>query len=254
MPPPCCTRRTRPCLAEATTLLSLRTPDENPGTISLAPVIDGEFLPQRPLDAFRDGTCAPDPAPHRHERPRGVALRRAHQHPADDEAAHQGDLREHEEEGAQGHQAPVPRAARATAGRRLRRRLHVLVPVGEGRRAALPARPGVLLPIRRGPADAAPARARRDARTRAVRALREVRHGDRRGAHAARRAAHVPRHRPTDAAALGVVRGIRRAGAHVAERTTRRCAARSSSIGRTASSSDPRRSKRLAWEEFVPHV
>ena len=44
-------------LAEATTLLSLRTPDENPGTISLAPVIDGEFLPQRPLDAFRDGTA-----------------------------------------------------------------------------------------------------------------------------------------------------------------------------------------------------
>ena len=44
-------------LAEATTRLSLRTPDENPGTISLAPVIDGEFLPQHPLDAFRDGTA-----------------------------------------------------------------------------------------------------------------------------------------------------------------------------------------------------
>jgi para-nitrobenzyl esterase len=44
-------------LAEATTRLSLRTPDENPGTISLAPVIDGEFLPQQPLDAFRDGTA-----------------------------------------------------------------------------------------------------------------------------------------------------------------------------------------------------
>ncbi|MDR6905990.1 para-nitrobenzyl esterase [Agromyces sp. 3263] len=44
-------------LAEATTQLSLRTPDENPGTISLAAVIDGEFLPQRPLDAFADGTA-----------------------------------------------------------------------------------------------------------------------------------------------------------------------------------------------------
>ncbi len=44
-------------LAEATTRLTVRTPDENPGTISLAPVIDGEFLPHRPLDAFRDGTA-----------------------------------------------------------------------------------------------------------------------------------------------------------------------------------------------------
>ena len=42
-------------LAAATTQLSVRTPDENPGTIALAPVIDGEFLPHRPLDAFRDG-------------------------------------------------------------------------------------------------------------------------------------------------------------------------------------------------------
>ncbi|GAA1827871.1 carboxylesterase/lipase family protein [Agromyces salentinus] len=44
-------------LARATTELTVRTPDENPGTISLAPVIDGEFLPWRPLDAFRDGTA-----------------------------------------------------------------------------------------------------------------------------------------------------------------------------------------------------
>ncbi|MDQ0893885.1 carboxylesterase/lipase family protein [Agromyces ramosus] len=42
-------------LAEATTALSIRTPDEHPGTISLAPVIDGDVLPHRPLDAFRDG-------------------------------------------------------------------------------------------------------------------------------------------------------------------------------------------------------
>ncbi|GAA1509976.1 para-nitrobenzyl esterase [Agromyces terreus] len=42
-------------MARATTELTVRTPDEKPGTISLAPVIDGEFLPRRPLDAFRDG-------------------------------------------------------------------------------------------------------------------------------------------------------------------------------------------------------
>ncbi|WP_395245115.1 carboxylesterase/lipase family protein [Agromyces sp. MMS24-K17] len=49
--------RTAPAtvLAAATTMLSVRTPDERPGTISLAPVIDGDFLPERPLDAFRDG-------------------------------------------------------------------------------------------------------------------------------------------------------------------------------------------------------
>lgn len=44
-------------LARATTELTVRTPDENPGTISLAPVIDGDVLPVRPLDAFRDGTA-----------------------------------------------------------------------------------------------------------------------------------------------------------------------------------------------------
>ena len=48
-------------LAEATTALSVATPDERPGTISLAPVIDGEFLPERPLDAFRDGSAHPIP-------------------------------------------------------------------------------------------------------------------------------------------------------------------------------------------------
>ncbi|TDW29088.1 carboxylesterase/lipase family protein [Cryobacterium psychrophilum] len=42
-------------LAEATTELTLRTPDQDPGTIPLCPVIDGVFLPERPLDAFRDG-------------------------------------------------------------------------------------------------------------------------------------------------------------------------------------------------------
>ncbi|TFD66172.1 carboxylesterase/lipase family protein [Cryobacterium sp. Hb1] len=45
-------------LAAATTALTLRTPDQDPGTIPLCPVIDGDFLPERPLDAFRDGRAA----------------------------------------------------------------------------------------------------------------------------------------------------------------------------------------------------
>ncbi|QYF75307.1 carboxylesterase family protein [Cryobacterium sp. PAMC25264] len=42
-------------LAGATTTLTVRSPDLYPGTIPLCPVIDGDFLPERPLDAFRDG-------------------------------------------------------------------------------------------------------------------------------------------------------------------------------------------------------
>ncbi len=42
-------------LAVATAALTMRAPDKNPGTIPLSPVIDGDFLPERPLDAFRDG-------------------------------------------------------------------------------------------------------------------------------------------------------------------------------------------------------
>jgi para-nitrobenzyl esterase len=42
-------------LAGATTTLTVRSPDRYPGTIPLCPVIDGDFLPERPLDAFRDG-------------------------------------------------------------------------------------------------------------------------------------------------------------------------------------------------------
>ncbi|MDJ0376613.1 carboxylesterase/lipase family protein [Cryobacterium sp. PH31-L1] len=45
-------------LAAATTALTVRTPDQDPGTIPLCPVIDGNFLPERPLDAFRDGRAA----------------------------------------------------------------------------------------------------------------------------------------------------------------------------------------------------
>ncbi|TFB95352.1 carboxylesterase/lipase family protein [Cryobacterium sp. HLT2-28] len=42
-------------LAAATTELTLRAPDRYPGTIPLSPVIDGTFLPERPLDAFKGG-------------------------------------------------------------------------------------------------------------------------------------------------------------------------------------------------------
>ncbi|WP_227497264.1 carboxylesterase/lipase family protein [Planctomonas psychrotolerans] len=45
-------------LVAVTNDIMLRTPDENPGTISLCPVIDGDVLPERPLDAFKAGRAA----------------------------------------------------------------------------------------------------------------------------------------------------------------------------------------------------
>lgn len=42
-------------LVAATNALQLRTPDEYPGTLCLCPVIDGDYLPERPLDAFKHG-------------------------------------------------------------------------------------------------------------------------------------------------------------------------------------------------------
>ena len=48
-------------VVRATAALQLRTPDEQPGTISLSPVIDGDFLPERPLDAFKAGRAHPVP-------------------------------------------------------------------------------------------------------------------------------------------------------------------------------------------------
>jgi para-nitrobenzyl esterase len=48
-------------LVAATTRLQLMTPDKNPGTIALCPVIDGDFLPERPLDAFKAGRAASVP-------------------------------------------------------------------------------------------------------------------------------------------------------------------------------------------------
>jgi len=44
-------------LVEAAVALTLATPDRDPGTIALCPVIDGEYLPARPLDAFKDGSA-----------------------------------------------------------------------------------------------------------------------------------------------------------------------------------------------------
>jgi para-nitrobenzyl esterase len=45
-------------LVAATVTLTLRTPDAHPGTIVLSPVIDGDVLPERPLDAFKEGRAA----------------------------------------------------------------------------------------------------------------------------------------------------------------------------------------------------
>jgi para-nitrobenzyl esterase len=42
-------------LTRAALVLQVRTPATNPGMFCMAPVVDGEFLPERPLDAFRHG-------------------------------------------------------------------------------------------------------------------------------------------------------------------------------------------------------
>jgi len=42
-------------LVRAALVLQVRTPTRNPGTFCMAPVVDGDFLPERPLDAFRHG-------------------------------------------------------------------------------------------------------------------------------------------------------------------------------------------------------
>lgn len=42
-------------LLAAALTLQMRTPDARPGTFPLAPVVDGDFLPERPVDAFRYG-------------------------------------------------------------------------------------------------------------------------------------------------------------------------------------------------------
>lgn len=45
-------------LVEAAAAFTLVTPDRDPGTLALSPVIDGDFLPERPLDAFKAGRAA----------------------------------------------------------------------------------------------------------------------------------------------------------------------------------------------------
>ena len=42
-------------LVAASVALQVRTPDAYPGAFCLAPVVDGDFLPQSPMRAFRDG-------------------------------------------------------------------------------------------------------------------------------------------------------------------------------------------------------
>ena len=42
-------------LVRATTALQRKAPDDDPGTMCLSPVIDGDVLPERPLDAFKSG-------------------------------------------------------------------------------------------------------------------------------------------------------------------------------------------------------
>jgi len=48
-------------LVAATTRMQRLSPDRHPGTIALCPVIDGDFLPERPLDAFKLGQAHPVP-------------------------------------------------------------------------------------------------------------------------------------------------------------------------------------------------
>jgi para-nitrobenzyl esterase len=48
-------------LANATHKLTKRLADEEPGTRITAPVVDGDCLPQHPIDAFADGSAAPIP-------------------------------------------------------------------------------------------------------------------------------------------------------------------------------------------------
>jgi para-nitrobenzyl esterase len=48
-------------LNNAALVLQVRSPDDDPGTFCLAPVVDGIMIPERPLDAFRHGRAHPVP-------------------------------------------------------------------------------------------------------------------------------------------------------------------------------------------------
>jgi para-nitrobenzyl esterase len=50
-----------PALVRAALVLQRRTPDVDPGTFCMAPVVDGDVLPERPLDAMRHGRATPVP-------------------------------------------------------------------------------------------------------------------------------------------------------------------------------------------------
>jgi len=52
---------TWPALVRAALVVQRNTPDVDPGTFCMAPVVDGDFLPERPLDAFRRGHAHPVP-------------------------------------------------------------------------------------------------------------------------------------------------------------------------------------------------
>ena len=119
-------------IVRATTALQLRTPDENPGTICLCPVIDGDYLPMRPLDAFKSGDAHPVPLIIGTNDREGSLFIGRLDILATSPGAHPGDLLPDPQEDPQGDQARVPGAAGAPTRRRLRRRLLVLVPEHQG--------------------------------------------------------------------------------------------------------------------------
>jgi para-nitrobenzyl esterase len=55
------TSATPEALVAATSKLTSGMPLEQPGTLSLAPVVDGDFLPMHPVDAFRNGSAVAVP-------------------------------------------------------------------------------------------------------------------------------------------------------------------------------------------------
>ncbi len=54
-------RVSAPTLVKAASLMRQRTPDAVPGTIAFCPVIDGDYLPERPVDAAAAGRSHPVP-------------------------------------------------------------------------------------------------------------------------------------------------------------------------------------------------
>ncbi|WP_414172222.1 carboxylesterase/lipase family protein [Clavibacter tessellarius] len=142
----------------------VRTPDEDPGTITFSPVIDGDVLPERPLDAFKHGRAARVPLIiGTNEREGSLFTGRLDilaTTPSRIEAVFAKTDDGHRDEPRR----PLPGPPEAPGRARLRRRLRLLVPVHQGRRAPRPARARALLPLRRRPAPRAPHGPRRHAR------------------------------------------------------------------------------------------